>query len=70
MQFFYAAIDLLALIVIGLGAGFAVSGIINLLEAYGNDSSGAKGQGIKQLIAGGGIIAIGIILVPQLKTLF
>ena len=32
--------------------------------------SGAKSQGIKQLMAGGGVILIGTQLVPQLSTLF
>ncbi|MBQ7991535.1 MAG: hypothetical protein IJ252_00765 [Solobacterium sp.] len=32
--------------------------------------SGAKSQGIKQLMAGGGIITIGVTLVPQLSGLF
>jgi len=30
----------------------------------------AKSQGIKQLMAGGGIVLIGINLIPQLATLF
>ena len=29
-------------------------GGINLLEGYGNDNPGAKSQGMKQLMAGGG----------------
>ena len=37
-----------------IGAGLAVWGVINLLEGYGNDNPGAKSQGIKQLMAGGG----------------
>lgn len=32
--------------------------------------SGAKSQGIKQLMAGGGIVLIGMNLIPQLATLF
>jgi len=32
--------------------------------------SGAKSQGIKQLMAGGGVILIGTQLIPQLATLF
>ena len=34
-------------------------GAINLLEGYGNDNPGAKSQGIKQLMAGGGVALIG-----------
>lgn len=32
--------------------------------------SAAKSQGIKQLMAGGGVILIGILLVPELASLF
>lgn len=70
MEFFNEAIGTLQLIVGGLGAGFGVLGVINLLEAYGNDNPGAKSQGIKQLIAGGGIIVVALTLVPLLKNVF
>ena len=53
-----------------IGAGLGVWGVINLLEGYGNDNPGAKSQGIKQLMAGGGVILIGTQLVPQLSGLF
>ncbi len=32
--------------------------------------SAAKSQGIKQLMAGGGVIVLGLTLVPMLSTLF
>ena len=50
MEFFTASIDTLKVLVIALGAGFGVWGVINLLEGYGNDNSGAKSQGMKHLI--------------------
>ena len=56
--------------VIALGAGLGVWGVINLLEGYGNDNPGAKSQGMKQLMAGGGVALIGITLVPLLSGLF
>ncbi len=40
------------------------------LEGYGNDNPGAKSQGMKQLMAGGGVALIGMLLVPQLAGLF
>ena len=43
-------------VVTAIGAGVGVWGVINLLEGYGNDNHGAKSQGIKQLMSGGGII--------------
>jgi len=70
MDFFSSAVDVLQTLVIALGAGLAVWGIINLLEGYGNDNPGAKSQGVKQLMAGGGIVLIGFLLVPQLAGLF
>lgn len=70
MTFFENAVSALQTIVIALGAGVAVWGGVNLLEGYGNDNPGAKSQGIKQLVAGGGIAFIGIFLVPQLSSLF
>ena len=70
MDFFNSAIALLQLIVVALGSGLGIGGLINLLEGYGNDNPGSKSQGIKQLMAGGGIAAIGITLVPLLSGLF
>lgn len=70
MAFFNQAINILQTLVVAIGAGLAVWGVINLLEGYGNDNPGAKSQGIKQLMAGGGIVLIGINLIPQLATLF
>ncbi len=70
MEFFTEAINVLSTLVIALGAGLGVWGIVNLLEGYGNDNPGAKSQGIKQLMAGGGIVVIGVVLVPLLAGLF
>ena len=70
MDFFNSAVDVLQTLVIALGAGLGIWGGINLMEGYGNDNPGAKSQGMKQLMAGGGIVLIGINLIPQLATLF
>jgi len=70
MDFFEAAVDVLQTLVIALGAGLGIWGIVNLLEGYGNDNPGAKSQGIKQLMSGGGVALIGMILVPLLSGLF
>ena len=70
MGFFNEAINILKVLVIALGAGLSVWGVINLLEGYGNDNPGAKSQGIKQLIAGGGVVLIGVKLIPLLSGLF
>lgn len=70
MAFFNSAVDVLQTLVIALGAGLGIWGAINLLEGYGNDNPGAKSQGMKQLMAGGGVALIGITLVPLLSGLF
>ena len=70
MQFFTEAVNVLKTLVIALGAGLAVWGVVNLLEGYGNDNPGAKSQGIKQLMAGGGVVLSGTTLVPLLSGLF
>ena len=70
MQFFASAITTLLTLVIALGAGRGVWGVVNLLEGYGSDTPGAKSQGMKQLMAGGGIIVLGTTLIPLLSTLF
>ena len=58
------------ILVMALGAGLAVWGVINLLEGYGSDNPAAKSQGIKQLMAGGGVVLIGMQLIPLLSGLF
>ena len=70
MEFFKSAIEVLQTIIVALGAGLGVGGLVNLLEGYGNDNPGSKSQGIKQLMAGGGVSVIGMILVPMLSGLF
>ena len=71
MEFFNSAIEVLQTLVVALGAGLGVWGAVNLLEGYGgNDNPGAKSQGMKQLMAGGGVALIGTILVPLLSRLF
>ena len=65
-----SAIEVLQTLVVALGAGLGVWGAINLLEGYGNDNPGSKSQGMKQLMAGGGVALVGITLIPLLSGLF
>ena len=64
MEFFNSAIEVLQTLVVALGAGLGVWGAVNLLEGYGGDNPSAKSQGMKQLMAGGGVALIGITLIP------
>ncbi len=70
LAFFSSTISTLKVVVTAIGAGVAVWGIINLLEGCGNDNPGAKSQGIKQLMAGGGIVIIATQVIPILSSLF
>ena len=70
MEFFNSAVEVLQTLVVALGAGLGVWGAVNLLEGYGSDNPGAKSQGMKQLMAGGGLALIGTTLVPLLSGLF
>ena len=70
MEFFSSAVTILQTLVVAIGAGLGVWGVINLMEGYGNDNPGAKSQGMKQLMAGGGVILIGTQLIPLMGGLF
>ena len=70
MEFFNSAVDVLQTLVIALGAGLGIWGVVNLLEGYGQDNPASKSQGIKQLMAGGGVVLIGMQLIPLLSGLF
>ena len=69
MEFFNSAVTTLQTIVVGLGGAQCVWGGINLLEGYGQDNPASKSQGVKQLVAGGGVALIGVTLVPLLSGL-
>ena len=70
MEFFALAISTLTTIITVMGAGVGVWGIVNLLEGYGSENAQARSQGIKQLVAGGGIVVIAQTVISQLATLF
>ena len=70
MEFFSSTVTVLQTLVTAIGAGLGIWGLVNLLEGYGNDNPAAKSQGIKQLMAGGGVALIGTTVVPLLAGLF
>ena len=70
MEFLNQSITVLQTLVVAIGAGLGVWGVVNLMEGYGNDNPGAKSQGMKQLMSGGGVILIGTQLIPLLSGLF
>ena len=69
MEFFASAVDTLKVLVMAIGCGLGAWGIVNLLEGYGADNPASKSQGMKQLVAGGGVALIGITLIPLLSGL-
>ena len=69
MEFFNSAVGVLQTLVVALGAGLGIWGVINLLEGYGQDNPASKSQGMKQLMAGGGVALIGMMLIPLLADL-
>ena len=70
MAFFNSAVDVFADPCCSTWSRAWYLGRINLMEGYGNDNPGAKSQGMKQLMAGGGVALIGMTLVPLLSGLF
>ena len=68
-SFITTACTVLKSVICLIGGGVGVWGIVNLLEGYGNDNPGAKSQGMKQLMAGLGLILLAIVLVPVLPDI-
>ena len=69
MEFFNTAVSSLSTVVTAIGAGVGVWGVINLMEGYGGDNRASKSQGVKQLMAGGGVILLGLTVIPLLSGL-
>ena len=68
-SFITTACTVLKSVICLIGGGVSLWGVVNLLEGYGNDNPGAKSQGMKQLMAGLGLILLAIVLVPVLETM-
>lgn len=69
MSFFTTAVSTMSTLVVALGGGVGVWGVVNLMEGYGADNPASKSQGVKQLMAGGGVALIGLTLIPLLSGL-
>ena len=68
-SFITTACTVLKSVICLIGGGVSLWGVVNLLEGYGNDNAGAKSQGMKQLMAGLGLILLAVILVPVLQNM-
>ena len=69
MEFFTTSVSTMSTLVTALGGGLGVWGVINLMEGYGQDNPASKSQGVKQLMAGGGVMLLGLKVVPLLSSL-
>lgn len=65
-DFASSAQDALTTVVTLIGGALGAWGVVNLLEGYGSDNPGAKSQGIKQAVAGVGLIIVGAALIPAI----
>ena len=68
-DFINKTITVLQSVVSLIGGGLGVWGVVNLIEGYGGDNAAAKSQGMKQFVAGLGLIILGIVVVPVLGTM-
>lgn len=68
-DFINSTITVLQSVVSLIGGGLGVWGVVNLIEGYGGDNAAAKSQGMKQFVAGLGLIILGIVVVPVLGNM-
>ena len=67
--FLEQGIDILAWLVGGVGAVFIAIGLFNFFVGVSNDNASGKSTGLQQLLGGGGILAVGILIGTQLPAL-
>lgn len=70
MDFFKEAIDVVKLVVCGLGGCYAVVGIINFSQGHSQHNASKKEDGMGQMMGGGAIFLVGMTLVPKLIEFF
>ena len=69
MEFWNSAVNIMKTIVIVYGAYLCVQGGIGLAEGFSENNPAQKSAGGKLLVAGGGIIMVGVVMVPMLANL-
>lgn len=70
MGFLETLLQYASMAVMVVGAGVAISGLLNISEGRAQHNAGKQDEGMSKIVGGGAIIAIGAFLVPQLITLF
>ena len=70
MGFFETVLNFASMGVTAFGAGVAISGIVNYGEGKSQQNAGKQDEGMSKIVGGGIIMAGGLLLVPQLLSLF
>lgn len=69
MGFFDTVLKFASMAVTGFGGAIAIGGIIDFGEGKSQQAAAKQSDGMTKIVGGGIIIAVGIILVPQLSSL-
>jgi len=69
MGFFDTVLDYASMAVMAFGGAIAIAGILNFGEGKSQQNAGKQDEGMTKIVGGGIIIAVGLLLVPQLSTL-
>lgn len=70
MEFFETVLKFASMGVTAFGAGVAISGIVNYGEGKSQQNAGKQDEGMSKIVGGGIIMVVGLLLVPQLLSLF
>ncbi len=70
MEFWNTAVKLMQAMVVAYGAYLCIQGGIGLGEGFAENNPAQKSSGGKLLVAGGGVILVGITMVPMLANMF
>lgn len=70
MGFFETVLKFASMAVTAFGGGVAISGVVNYGEGKSQQNAGKQDEGMSKIVGGGIIVAVGLLLVPQLINLF
>lgn len=69
MEFFDTVLKFASMAVTGFGGSIAIGGVIDFGEGKSQQAAAKQSEGMTKIVGGGIIIAVGILLVPQLSSL-
>lgn len=69
MAFFNEVLRFASMAVTGFGGAIAIGGIIDFGEGKSQQAAAKQSEGMTKIVGGGIIIAVGVLLIPQLITL-